>query len=116
MPATAAWEVSGRAAPGIEGLCLNCGWGTGGFKAIPAGGWWLAYLLATRQHHAISRPFDLDRFVTGRLIDEAAKGAARDIWYLQTCGTYFVMTRDTVSREVTDSRFLPQGKREKHRL
>jgi sarcosine oxidase subunit beta len=59
-------------APGVEGLYLNCGWGTGGFKAIPAGGWLLAHLLATGRHHEISRPFDLDRFVTGRLIDEAA--------------------------------------------
>ncbi|MEM9603654.1 MAG: sarcosine oxidase subunit beta family protein [Pseudomonadota bacterium] len=57
---------------GPRGLFINCGWGTGGFKAIPAGGWLLAHLLATGEHHAISRPFDLDRFTTGRLIDEAA--------------------------------------------
>jgi sarcosine oxidase subunit beta len=56
----------------LPGLFLNCGWGTGGFKAIPAGGWLLAHLLATGEHHEISRPFDLDRFRTGRLIDEAA--------------------------------------------
>ena len=56
----------------LPGLFLNCGWGTGGFKAIPAGGTLLAHLLATGQHHDISRPFDLDRFATGRLIDEAA--------------------------------------------
>jgi sarcosine oxidase subunit beta len=53
-------------------MFVNCGWGTGGFKAIPAGGWLLAHLLATGTHHAISRPFDIDRFTTGRLIDEAA--------------------------------------------
>lgn len=57
---------------GPEGLFINCGWGTGGFKAIPAGGWLLAHLMATGQHHQISRPFDLDRFARGRLIDEAA--------------------------------------------
>ena len=57
---------------GPVGLFVNCGWGTGGFKAIPAGGWLLAHLLATGTHHAISRPFDLDRFARGRLIDEAA--------------------------------------------
>lgn len=57
---------------GPEGLFVNCGWGTGGFKAIPAGGWLLAHLLANGTHHAISRPFDLDRFARGRLIDEAA--------------------------------------------
>ncbi|MDR7127213.1 sarcosine oxidase subunit beta family protein [Pseudotabrizicola sp. 4114] len=56
----------------LPGLFLNCGWGTGGFKAIPAGGTLLAHLLATGQHHDISRPFDLDRFARGRLIDEAA--------------------------------------------
>ncbi|MEM9971299.1 MAG: FAD-dependent oxidoreductase, partial [Pseudomonadota bacterium] len=57
---------------GAEGMFVNCGWGTGGFKAIPAGGYLLAHLLATGAHHEISRPFDLDRFRTGRLIDEAA--------------------------------------------
>ena len=57
---------------GVEGLYLNCGWGTGGFKAIPAGGYMLAHLMATGRHHEISRPFDLARFTTGRLIDESA--------------------------------------------
>lgn len=56
----------------LPGLHLNCGWGTGGFKSIPAGGWLLAHLIATGSHHEISRPFDLDRFARGRLIDEAA--------------------------------------------
>ena len=56
----------------VPGLYLNCGWGTGGFKAIPAGGWLLAHLLADGEHHPISRPFDLDRFARGALIDEAA--------------------------------------------
>ncbi len=56
----------------LPGLYLNCGWGTGGFKAIPAGGWLLAHLMAIGSHHEISRPFDLGRFTSGRLIDEAA--------------------------------------------
>ena len=56
----------------LPGLFMNCGWGTGGFKAIPAGGTLLAHLLATGGHHEVSRPFDLDRFERGRLIDEAA--------------------------------------------
>ena len=55
-----------------KGIFLNRGWGTGGFKAIPAGGTLLAHLLATGTHHGISRPFDLSRFASGRLIDEAA--------------------------------------------
>lgn len=59
----------------LPGLFMNGGWGTGGFKAIPAGGWLFAHLLATGEHHEISRPFDLERFRTGRLIDEAAGSA-----------------------------------------
>jgi sarcosine oxidase subunit beta len=62
---------------GIDGLYVNCGWGTGGFKAIPAGGYLFAHLLAEGRHHDISRPFDPDRFTTGRVIDEgAASGIA----------------------------------------
>ena len=57
---------------GVEGLYLNCGWGTGGFKAIPAGGYFLAHLMANGAHHEISRPFDLTRFETGMLVDESA--------------------------------------------
>jgi heterotetrameric sarcosine oxidase beta subunit len=62
---------------GVDGLYVNCGWGTGGFKAIPAGGYMFAHLLANGSHHDISRPFDIDRFAKGRLIDEgAASGIA----------------------------------------
>ena len=56
----------------VEGLYINCGWGTGGFKAIPVGGWTLAHALATGANHPLAEPFQLERFVTGRLIDEAA--------------------------------------------
>jgi len=56
----------------VPGLWINCGWGTGGFKAIPAGGWTLAHVLATGRNHALAEPFQLDRFRTGRLVDEAA--------------------------------------------
>ncbi len=59
------------AAP-MKGLYLNCGWGTGGFKSIPAGGWLTAHHVATEEVHDIARPFTLDRFATGALIDEAA--------------------------------------------
>jgi sarcosine oxidase subunit beta len=59
------------AAP-VPGIYLNCGWGTGGFKAIPAGGWLFAHVLATGRNHDLAEPFQLDRFITGRLIDEAA--------------------------------------------
>ena len=56
----------------IENLYINCGWGTGGFKAIPVGGWTFAHVLATGKNHELAEPFQLDRFNTGRLIDEAA--------------------------------------------
>jgi sarcosine oxidase subunit beta len=56
----------------VPGLYINCGWGTGGFKAIPVGGWTLAHVLATGRNHELAEPFQLARFVTGRLIDEAA--------------------------------------------
>jgi len=56
----------------IPGLYINCGWGTGGFKAIPVGGWTLAHVLATGKDHELAQPFQLQRFINGRLIDEAA--------------------------------------------
>jgi sarcosine oxidase subunit beta len=56
----------------VPELYINCGWGTGGFKAIPAGGWMLAHVLATGRNHELAEPFQLERFITGRLIDEAA--------------------------------------------
>ena len=56
----------------VPGLSINCGWGTGGFKAIPVGGWTLAHQLATGRIHELAEPFQLERFHTGRLIDEAA--------------------------------------------
>jgi sarcosine oxidase subunit beta len=56
----------------VPGLYMNCGWGTGGFKAIPAGGWLMAHHLATGAPHRLAQPFGLERFTTGALIDEAA--------------------------------------------
>ena len=35
------------------------------------------------------------------------KGATREVWLHLTCGEYFVMTRDSVSRVVTDAEPLP---------
>jgi sarcosine oxidase subunit beta len=56
----------------LPNLYINCGWGTGGFKAIPVGGWTFAHVLATGRNHPLAEPFQLERFITGRLIDEAA--------------------------------------------
>jgi len=61
----------------ITGLYISGGWGTGGFKAIPAGGDTLAYTIANDRPHELIKPFGLERFVTGALIDEgAAAGVA----------------------------------------
>ncbi len=59
----------------VPGLFVNCGWGTGGFKATPGSGHVFAHQVATGEPHPINAPFTLDRFRTGRLIDEAAAAA-----------------------------------------
>ncbi len=59
----------------VPGLFVNCGWGTGGFKATPGSGHVFAATLARGEPHPLAAPFSLDRFATGRLIDEAAAAA-----------------------------------------
>jgi sarcosine oxidase subunit beta len=59
----------------VPGLFINGGWGTGGFKATPGSGHLFAWTLAKGEPHPINAPFSLDRFRTGRLIDEAAAAA-----------------------------------------
>ncbi|MCZ4261639.1 sarcosine oxidase subunit beta family protein [Limimaricola sp. G21655-S1] len=59
----------------VKNLFVNCGWGTGGFKATPGAAHVLAHTVATGEPHALNAPFTLDRFRTGRLIDEAAAAA-----------------------------------------
>ena len=59
----------------IEHLYVNCGWGTGGFKATPAAGWVYAYTLANGKPHALNAPFALERFTSGALIDEHGAAA-----------------------------------------
>jgi sarcosine oxidase, subunit beta len=59
-------------ATAIDGVYINCGWGTGGYKAIPAGGDTMAYTVATGKTHPLIRSFGLERFEQGALIDEAA--------------------------------------------
>ena len=61
----------------VENLYVNAGWGTGGFKATPAAGWAMAHTMATGEAHELNRPFGLERFTTGHLIDEhGAAGVA----------------------------------------
>jgi sarcosine oxidase, subunit beta len=59
----------------VPGLYVNCGWGTGGFKATPGSGHVFAATVARDEPHPIAAPFSLDRFAAGRLIDEAAAAA-----------------------------------------
>jgi len=62
-------------ATSVPGLFVNCGWGTGGFKATPGSGHVFAHTIATGEPHPINAPFALDRFRSGALIDEAAAAA-----------------------------------------
>jgi sarcosine oxidase, subunit beta len=73
-------DVSPDASPiiglsGIDGLFLNCGWGTGGFKATPGAGWVYAETIAHGEPAPLARPYALERFTTGALIDEHGAAA-----------------------------------------
>jgi sarcosine oxidase subunit beta len=59
----------------VDGLYVNCGWGTGGFKATPAAGWTYAHTIAHGEPHPLNAPFTLERFSTGALIDEHGAAA-----------------------------------------
>jgi len=59
----------------VEGLYLNSGWCYGGFKATPASGLCFAHLIARDARHAAAAAYRLDRFATGRLIDEKGAGS-----------------------------------------
>jgi len=59
----------------VENLYLNCGWGTGGFKATPGVGWCFAHTVAHDDPHPYNAPFTLDRFTTGALVDEHGAAA-----------------------------------------
>ncbi len=59
----------------VEGLYINCGWGTGGFKATPGSGWVFAHTIARDRPHDLNAAFALERFSSGRLIDEHGAAA-----------------------------------------
>ena len=59
----------------VDGLYLNAGWCYGGFKATPGSGWCFAHLIAREAPHPVAAAYRLDRFATGRLIDERGAGA-----------------------------------------
>ena len=58
----------------VPGIWVNCGWGTGGFKAIPGSGWATAAMVANGSD-PVARPFGLERFREGRMIDESVAAA-----------------------------------------
>ena len=59
----------------IDGLFFNCGWGTGGFKATPGSANVFAHTIAKNEPHQINSAFNLDRFASGRLVDEHGAAA-----------------------------------------
>ncbi|MFN3661709.1 sarcosine oxidase subunit beta family protein [Yoonia sp.] len=60
----------------VEGVFVNCGWGTGGFKAIPGSGWAMAELMA-KGAAPLTDEFSMFRFREGKFIDESvAAGVA----------------------------------------
>ena len=59
----------------VTGLYVNCGWGTGGFKATPGAAHLFAHTIAKDEPHPINAPFTIERFRDGYLIDEAAAAA-----------------------------------------
>jgi methylglutamate dehydrogenase subunit A len=58
----------------LSGLVLNGGWCYGGFKAIPAGGFTTAHLIAYDRPHPLAAHLDLERFAAGRTVDERGVG------------------------------------------
>jgi sarcosine oxidase subunit beta len=59
----------------VENMFINCGWGTGGFKATPGSGHVFAWTVAKGEPHPIAAPFALDRFASGQLVDEHGAAA-----------------------------------------
>ena len=58
----------------VDGFVITTGWGTWGFKAIPAGGEQMAELIATNKTPELIAPFSLDRFAKDRTM--ADRGSA----------------------------------------
>ena len=59
----------------IKGLYFNCGCGTGGFKATPGSGDLFAHTIANDEPHKLNASFNLNRFVSGDLVDEHGAAA-----------------------------------------
>jgi methylglutamate dehydrogenase subunit A len=63
----------------IRGLYLNCGWNYGGFKATPASAEAFAHLIAKDEPNELIRPFRLDRYRAGAVLDEKGMGAQTNL-------------------------------------
>ena len=62
-------------ATGVDGLCISTGWGTWGFKAIPAGGEQMADYIANGRPSAMIAPFSLTRFAADHpMADQGSTG------------------------------------------
>lgn len=59
----------------LDGFYINCGWGTGGWKATPGSADLFAHTIAKDTPHAINAPFSMDRFATGKVIPEHGAAA-----------------------------------------
>ncbi len=60
---------------GVDGFLVTTGWGTWGFKAIPAGGEAMAELIATGRPPELIEPFALDRFTRDHVLaDQGSTG------------------------------------------
>ena len=60
----------------LDNCFINCGWGTGGFKAIPGSGFGMAELIA-KGASSLTDEFSMWRFKEGKFIDESvAAGVA----------------------------------------
>ena len=62
---------------GVDGFLVSTGWGTWGFKAIPASGEAIASLIATGETPELIRPFGLDRFARDHAMADAASAGTR---------------------------------------
>jgi sarcosine oxidase subunit beta len=62
---------------GVPGFLITTGWGTWGFKAIPAGGEQMAELIATGRTTALIAPFSLERFGRDHVLADQASAGTR---------------------------------------
>ena len=62
---------------GVDGFLITTGWGTWGFKAIPAGGEALAERIATGRTPDLIAPFGLDRFRRDHVLADQASAGTR---------------------------------------